>query len=329
MSTSILCPVCGPVHDGHATTFETGRDSDGIDCKVCGRFEISGSAGPGIVNPKVANLSAVQRAYFSHRLRQQAQEEHAPLITTDWLKRVLDDARLPSPSMQANNLIRLIGDQVSETGKPYFPHQSIPAIVGAPNPSALYRLIDQLVERGLILKVGSEQRPSDTGGVVQKGVYDLTLDGWERYESERRGQIAGGYGFIALKFGDGLLDRFVKEVVKPTVRKGIGYDLVDMRDVAQAGVIDNIMRAQIRDAAFVIVDLTHDNSGAYWEAGYAEGLGKPVIYICERTKFEDAKTYFDTNHCTTVLWSQDDADGFGRELVATLRRSLNLFPSIP
>ena len=37
----------------------------------------------------------------------------------------------------------------------------------------------------------------------------------------------------------------------------------------------------VRDAAFVISDLTHDNSGAYWEAGYAEGLGKPVIYICE------------------------------------------------
>jgi hypothetical protein len=77
--------------------------------------------------------------------------------------------------------------------------------------------------------------------------------------------------------------------------------------------------------AFVLVDLTHDNSGAYWEAGYAEGLGKPVIYICEQTKFDSAKTLFDTNHSTTIMWSASSPRVFSESLVATLRRSLNLF----
>ncbi len=128
---------------------------------------------------------------------------------------------------------------------------------------------------------------------------------------------------MAMKFNDPELDSFVNDTVKPATKE-IGYDLVDMRDVARAGVIDNIMRTQIRDSAFVIVDLTHDNSGAYWEAGYAEGLGKLVVYICEKTKFEEASTHFDTNHCTTVPWSSDDPEGFRRELIATLRRSLDL-----
>ena len=153
----------------------------------------------------------------------------------------------------------------------------------------------------------------------------LTLDGWESYQAAKRGQFSGNAGFIAMKFGDESLDRFVEEVVKPGVRNGIGYELFHMRDVSRAGIIDNLMRAQIRDCAFVIVDLTHDNSGAYWEAGYAEGLGKPVIYICERQKFEAAQTHFDTNHCTTVMWSEDRPDEFASELTATLRRSLNLF----
>ena len=100
-----------------------------------------------------------------------------------------------------------------------------------------------------------------------------------------------------------------------------------MRDIARAGIIDNIMRAEICDAAFVVIDLTHDNSGAYWEAGYAEGLGKPVIYICEKSKFDEAKTHFDTNYCTTVLWTASDGEGFQDQFVATLRRSLNLFPT--
>ena len=34
-------------------------------------------------------------------------------------------------------------------------------------------------------------------------------------------------------------------------------------------------------------NLSDDNNGAYWEAGYAEGLGIPVIYICEESKFDN------------------------------------------
>jgi hypothetical protein len=153
---------------------------------------------------------------------------------------------------------------------------------------------------------------------------DLTLPGWTEYEKEQRGLTSGGYGFIAMKFGDAILDPFVSDVVKPAVST-LGYELVDMRDVAEAGVIDNVMRARIRDAAFVLVDLSHANEGAYWEAGYAEGLGKPVLYLCNKAVFDEKGTHFDTNHCTTVLWKPDEAAAFTDDLVATLRRSLGLF----
>lgn len=155
--------------------------------------------------------------------------------------------------------------------------------------------------------------------------YGLTLQGWDRYEAERRGSFAARYGFLAMKFDDSVLDKLAAETIKPAVKRGTGYDLVDLRDVSRAGNIDNIMRQQIRDAAFVLVDLTHDNYGAYWEAGYAEGLGKPVIYICEKLKFDSARTHFDTNHCTTVKWDNSAVEHFEAELIATLRRSLNLF----
>ena len=145
--------------------------------------------------------------------------------------------------------------------------------------------------------------------------------------TERRGKVAGNYGFVAFSFGNAQLDGLLKDTVKPGLRETLGFDLVDMRDVATAGVIDNIMRAQIRDAAFILADLTDDNPGAYWEAGFAEGLGKAVIYLCESAKFEDARTHFDTNHCTTVIWNLSSSDLFMKELISTVRRSLNLFPS--
>lgn len=325
MTKTISCPICGSIHDGHATQFVTNRDSIGYDCTVCGPYEVSGSVQPGTINPKIASLNPIERAFMSHLIRRRAQEGQTPLITTEWVKKAREDARLPSPSLQALNLIRVIGDHVLRTGQPYPPGAPAPAIVGSANRQAFYRLLHQLTDRNLILKAGEATMANPDGGTIRSSTYDLTLEGWEKYESERRGQTAGTYGFLAMKFGDEVLDKFVNDVVKPTVRDCLCYDLFDMRDVAKAGLIDNIMRAKIRDAAFVIVDLTHDNSGAYWEAGFAEGLGKPVIYICERKKFEQAKTHFDTNHCTTVCWSENNAEEFSRELIATLRRSLNLF----
>ena len=235
------------------------------------------------------------------------------------LKSWISKGTFPSPAMQAENLIRFIGDEVSRSGENIITlPRHICAIIGSSRYQSVLDLAKELWERRL-LRI--DPRGAATG-LIEDII--LALDGWERYEARKRGEFEGKYGFIAMQFDDPDLDVFVRDVVKPAVKDGIGYELVDMREVAQSGVIDNIMRVRIRDSAFVIADLTHDNRGAYWEAGYAEGLGKSVIYICEKTKFEDASTHFDTNHCTTVPWSRSDPDGFRQKLIATLRRSLDL-----
>jgi hypothetical protein len=82
--------------------------------------------------------------------------------------------------------------------------------------------------------------------------------------------------------------------------------LIDGQD---AGLIDAQLRVMIRTARFLVADLSTGNKGAYWEAGFAEGLGLPVIYVCERGMWnsDDAtkRPHFDTNHMNTVIWDQD------------------------
>ena len=219
-----------------------------------------------------------------------------------------------SPAVQAMNLIREIGDKVSQSGEPIRQFSR--------GDKFSVQLIDELVDSDII-KVANDVRAFEGTAFMD---VNLTLNGWERYEQEKRGEFEGNYGFIAMQFDDHDLDVFVRDVVKPAVKQDTGYDLVDMRDVARAGVIDDIMRVRIRDATFVIADLTHDNRGAYWEAGYAEGMGKPVVYICEKTKFDEKGTHFDTNHCTTIPWSKDDPERFSQALVATIQRSLGRSP---
>lgn len=271
-------------------------------------------------------LSELDRAHLSHIVKTAttAGPSGLPCLDSDFLSRFEKDPRpRPSPAEQAVNTIRFIGEYVLENGQRL---KTIPvdfyAAIGSPNPTMAAELASELMESRLIdaTRVGSMDGSNALINI------NLTLDGWERFESERRGEVSGNYGFIAMQFGDAVLDSFLEEILKPAIKDGIGYDLVNMNDVSRAGIIDNIMRSQIRDSAFVIVDLTHDNYGAYWEAGYAEGLGKPVIYICEKDKFDKEKTHFDTNHCTTVMWSEDRKDDIPKELIATLRRSLNLFP---
>ncbi len=224
---------------------------------------------------------------------------------------------LVSPSAQAPTLIQYIGDKVTESGRP-IELSNFGTIIDVPSSELANHIIEDLSEQGLV-RIGNVTRLLD--GTIYSGV-TLSLDGWNQYRNNDSSTGKEESGFIAMQFGDRHLDNFVNNVVKPAVRE-TGYDLVDMRDVTRAGVIDNIMRAQIMKSVFVIVDLTHDNSGAYWEAGYAEGLKKPVIYICEESKFKTKGTHFDTNHCTTILWSKDDPDRFRGELIATLRRSID------
>jgi nucleoside 2-deoxyribosyltransferase len=326
MNDQVTCPICQGQF-GICYGYYTPRDTAGFQCEGCGKFEVTRTALVDWFNDR-RHLTPLQKAAMSHALRTGNRGSGAPMVTTDWLARFVSGARLPTPAQQASNLIRIIGDAVADTGDGYFIDDVVDTpLIGAINRAMFSQLLSELIARNLLVRLVERHQVSNPrgDGVLQGSLWGLSLDGWERYESEQRGRGAARYGFIAMKFGDAVLDPFIDQHVKPAVRDRISYDLVDLRNVSRAGVIDNILREQIRDAAFVLVDLTHDNSGAYWEAGYAEGLGKPVVYICERGKFDAAKTHFDTNHCTTVMWTQEEPMQFVDELVATVRRSLNLF----
>lgn len=317
------CPLCSsPLEIGHKRMhFER---LDCIQCSVCGCFQIDTD----IIDDKILEdtkrkSNSQLRSYLSHMIRLNNDDDQpVTKILPDWLDDLIKKGpKPPTPAEQANNIVGFIGDRVSETGNAILslpPH--FHAVIGAPNRRSALHLVNELLEGGLI--TGSIRDKQHNTGDLKSS--NLTLAGWERYEKRKRGEFKGSYGFLALKFGDETLDKFIGDVVKPAA-EAVGYNLFDLRDIPEAGLIDNLMRQKIRDSAFVVADLTHDNSGAYWEAGYAEGLGKPVLYICEKTKFSETKTHFDTNHSTTVIWDVNNPDDFKRQFIATLQRSLNIF----
>ena len=186
-------------------------------------------------------------------------------IEDDRLARIRDHGALPSRAEQAANLIRFVGDEVSRLGEDLeeLPRH-IHTIIGAVSLDSARGLATELREQGVF-----------RSGLREGRQINLSLDGWERYEAEKRGRVAGDYGFMALQFDNDELKKLVLDVVKRTVKEATGYDVVDLRDVSKAGLIDNLIVTQIRDAKFVIVDLTDDNRGAYQEREI-RGRGYPL-----------------------------------------------------
>ena len=61
--------------------------------------------------------------------------------------------------------------------------------------------------------------------------------------------------------------------------------------------------AEIRKSRFVVADFTGHRGGVYFEAGFALGLGIPVIWTCK--KEELPKTHFDTRQYNHIDWENE------------------------
>ena len=310
---SLTCPVC----DSPATRRErdpTGRDAILIDCPQCGAFAISGSLEATL--PHVRSTDQDAAAKLSHALRRAAESTERPLFTTYTTEAVVKQP-LPRPKEQADLLIRWLAEHVPGPGETlWIEYATHGAIIGARSSAGFELVLDHLFDSGLVT---GNQSKTLSGG--DRAFATLTFAGWEHYENLRRGGRVYRKAFMAMKFGDTLLDQILESVFKPSALRA-GFDLFKLTDRPKAGLIDNRMRVEIQSCDFVVADLSHDNLGAYWEAGYAEGLGKPVIYTCEKSKFEQAKTHFDTNHHLTILWDSASPGACSQEFVATIRATL-------
>ncbi len=172
-------------------------------------------------------------------------------------------------------------------------------------------LMEQQAGR-LILRHGEERAAPLVG---------LTILGWERFDEIQRGRVESRNVLMAMKFGDAELNRVVDRCFRPAVERA-GFKLRILSDDQPAGLIDDQLRVALRTSRFVIADLTHGSNGAYWEAGFAEGLGSPVLYTCREAEWKAEKSHFDTNHMNTIVWSPDQLEAAADRIAATIRSTL-------
>jgi hypothetical protein len=268
---------------------------------------------------KIASLSHWIRAQHEAVIKKAAKEQtHRTLLILDeGLVNTIIKHQPPNPAEQADNFLCWIGDNIQAGGQYIEVHKpAILAIIGSIDDAEFYFIFGHLKEERLILS------KSHVGG-GNAIIADVTLEwrGWEYYRELKRGRIDSRKAFMAMQYDDRILDKIVEETFKPAVKQ-TSFELFRLVERPEAGLIDDRLRVEIQTSRFLIADLTHENAGAYWEAGYAEGLGRPVIYTCEKAKFDEQKTHFDTNHHLTIPWDKEHPEEAAAKLKATIRATL-------
>lgn len=141
----------------------------------------------------------------------------------------------------------------------------------------------------------------------------ITPDGWAFLNDYNKGKHHD-QAFIALKYETELLEYFRKWII-PAIKEA-GYKAIIIGDKAHSNIIDDEMKIEIKRSKFIISDLTINSRGAYYEAGYAHGIGIPVIFTCEKSYFKKPpkpvkfnKIHFDTDHYPITLWEYGEIAG--------------------
>lgn len=130
-------------------------------------------------------------------------------------------------------------------------------------------------------------------------ILSLAPNGYKRVDELQKYSSHGRNVLVAMKFGDDT--KKLREAIRKGI-KGAEYNAIFIDEVQHNDFITPELLKYIRDSKFVVVDLTHKNNGAYFEEGYAMGLGKPVIQLCQ----QGTTLHFDIAQKNTIMWVTED-----------------------
>ena len=148
-------------------------------------------------------------------------------------------------------------------------------------------------------------------GLIEEssGFVILTIAGWRKYEELTKGASSHDNPvFVAMWFGDDSTRSEMTEIftdsITPTIESA-GYRCKRADSEDHNDFIMDVVLGSIRMAPFVVADFTGNRNGVYLEAGFARGLGIPVIHTCREDHFDDA--HFDIQQINTIQWkTQED-----------------------
>lgn len=148
-----------------------------------------------------------------------------------------------------------------------------------------------------------------------KQTYVITAEGWKKIDVLLHEEYTISQGFIAMSFCDETQN--IREAFRTAI-SSCGYKVRVIDEKEHNNQIVPEILYEINRSKFVVVDITYPNYGAYYEAGYAQALGKEVIVCCKDSSFRSKKKkpHFDIAQKSMIVWKDEE------ELVERLKRRI-------
>lgn len=137
---------------------------------------------------------------------------------------------------------------------------------------------------------------------IEMNRYRIAIKGWKRISELTGSYSIQDYGFIAMSFDPSV--EYIQKAFKEAINQA-GYEPRIIKDKEHNNYIMPEIFHEIEQSKFIVVDITKPNYGAYYEAGYAQALGKEVIVCCKEDVFkdEDTRPHFDIVQKSMILWT--------------------------
>jgi hypothetical protein len=167
---------------------------------------------------------------------------------------------------------------------------------------AEYNAFKEILQDAGILNFVNDRRPR------------LDVTAIERMERIRSGNSETLQAFVAMWFSSEMDDAFGNGIEPALSRAGYRAQRIDRKE--HSNKIDDEIIAEIRRSKFVVADFTcelleHDQKkeaiargGVYYEAGFALGLGLPVIWSVRKDLVDFV--HFDTRQYNHIVWSSPE-----------------------
>ena len=252
-----------------------------------------------------------------------------PRLTADDVLRVKDRPRLPMLE-RADRLLRLLVNRSSKLGDILdfiAPNDRRLAVFGMDtsgldtshyeyalawsesiNSEELGHLTNYLAQRGLITKDRDIRDSNGTPIWRTDGLYCCVVEvpGYSLIE-EIQTNLDSSQCFVAMWFDPSMNEAYDKGI-RPAIEEDSGYAALRIDRQEFLGKIDDEIIAEIRRSRFLVADASHGDDGArggvYYEAGFAHGLGLPVIFTCRNDMIE--KVHFDTRQFNHIVWENPE-----------------------
>ncbi len=287
------CPICG-----NQARFAdvSGADAATVSCPRCGSYRM------GVVMPALLNaLPMRSKLGLSFAIRRAAdRKDPPPRLYKNTYEAIIASSVVPeSVPLQRDALVLAIAERAPYMGDQASGDTALvwAARLGLPSAEHAVELASNTGPEALIRHYARQ------GDVVSFG---LTPAGWERVEQLRRAQPDSDQIFVAMWFDSSMGPIWETGLAPAITSVGLSPYRVD-QDPGHDRVDDKIM-AQIRRSRALVADLTGLRGGVYFEAGFAMGLGLPVVFTCSESWVDERGeqwfkgVHFDVNHYPFIRW---------------------------